>query len=436
MSDTFSTTADSTGIRRQFAGVGLEELAKKHRTPFYAYDADMIRQRCADLSAWDTVRFAQKACSNIAILNLMRHEGVLVDAVSHGEIARAIAAGYQPHGKSENQEGLPSADPIVYTADIFDRESLEAVVQQGIHVNCGSADMLEQLAERVPGANVTLRINPGFGHGHSQKTNTGGEGSKHGIWHEAVPDVLRRAEWAGLAVTGLHMHIGSGADLDHLASVAESLEKTAHDIGRSLTMISAGGGLPVPYQKNEKRADLSGYFTLWDTTRKRLEDSFGHRIRLEIDPGRFLTAEAGILVTEVRATKRQGSKKYLLVDAGFHTLARPVLYGSYHPMSLCPTSTTPPRELESVAVGGPLCESGDIFTQEEGGFVSTRDLPPARVGDLLIIEVAGAYGFVMASNYNSKPFPAEILIDKGSSQLVRARQTADEIFSGECIPEP
>ena len=100
--------------------------------------------------------------------------------------------------------------------------------------------MLEQLAERVPGANVTLRINPGVGHGHSQKTNTGGEGSKHGIWHEAIPDVLQRAEWAGLAVTGLHMHIGSGADLIRLAAVAESLEKTAHDIGRSLTTISAG----------------------------------------------------------------------------------------------------------------------------------------------------------------------------------------------------
>ena len=435
MSDTTPNTTESTGIRRQFAGVDLQELAKRHGTPIYAYDASVIRQRCADLRDWDTVRFAQKACSNLAILDLVRREGVLVDAVSHGEIARAIAAGYSTKSPSEGQDNLPAADPIVYTADIFDHESLEAVVQHGIHVNCGSADMLEQLAERVPGANVTLRINPGFGHGHSQKTNTGGEGSKHGIWHEAIPDVLQRAEWAGLAVTGLHMHIGSGADLDHLATVAESLEKTAHDIGRSLTTISAGGGLPVPYQKDERRADLSEYFKLWDATRKRLEDSFGHRIRLEIEPGRYLTAEAGILVTEVRAVKRQGSKKYLLVDAGFHTLARPVLYGSYHPMSLCPTSTTPPHELEAVAIGGPLCESGDIFTQEEGGFVSTRDLPPARVGDLLVIEVAGAYGFVMASNYNSKPFPAEVLIDGGTSRLVRARQTAEELFSGESLPQ-
>lgn len=434
MTDTTFNTTESGGIRRQFAGIDLQELAKIHGTPLYAYDASVIRQRCADLRDWDTIRFAQKACSNLAILDLVRREGVLVDAVSHGEIARAIAAGYSTKSVPAEEDHLIAADPIVYTADIFDHQSLDAVVRHGIHVNCGSADMLEQLAQRVPGANVTLRVNPGFGHGHSQKTNTGGEGSKHGIWHEAIPDVLQRAEWAGLAVTGLHMHIGSGADLDHLATVAQSLEKTAHNIGRSLTTISAGGGLPVPYRKGEHRADLSEYFRLWDATRKRLEDSFGHRIRLEIEPGRYLTAEAGILVTEVRAIKRQGSTKYLLVDAGFHTLARPVLYGSYHPMNLCPTSTTPPDELEAVAIGGPLCESGDIFTQEEGGFVSTRELPPARVGDLLVIGVAGAYGFVMASNYNSKPFPAEVLIDGGKSQLVRTRQTAEDLFSGESIP--
>ena len=436
MSDTVPNTTESVGIRRQFAGIDLQKLAKTHGTPLYAYDASVIRQRCADLCDWDTVRFAQKACSNLAILDLVRREGVLVDAVSHGEIARALAAGYSTKSSSEGQDDLPEADPIVYTADIFDHESLDAVVQHGIHVNCGSADMLEQLAQRVPGANVTLRVNPGFGHGHSQKTNTGGEGSKHGIWHEAIPDVLQRAEWAGLAVTGLHMHIGSGADLNHLATVAESLEKTARDIGRSLTTISAGGGLPVPYQKGEHRADLSEYFKLWDATRKRLEDSFGHRIRLEIEPGRYLTAEAGILVTEVRAMKRQGSKKYLLVDAGFHTLARPVLYGSYHPMSLCPTSTTPPHELEAVAIGGPLCESGDIFTQEEGGFVSTRDLPPARVGDLLVIEVAGAYGFVMASNYNAMPRPAELLVDGDRVMLVRRRETYDDLTQLEIEAQP
>jgi diaminopimelate decarboxylase len=425
---------NSNGLRDQIAGVGVAELAREYGTPLYAYDAEMIRRRCRDLAAWDTVRFAQKACSNLAVLDLIRRAGVLVDAVSTGEIHRALAAGYTAHAdRAADPTGLPPAHPIVYTADIFDRESLDAVAKLGIHVNCGSSDMLEQLAERVPGASVTLRVNPGFGHGHSQKTNTGGEGSKHGIWHEEIPDVLRRAEWAGLSVTGLHMHIGSGTDLAHLAEVAGALERVALEIGRSLTTISAGGGLPVPYKPGEVHADLSGYFTLWDATRRKLEQTFGHRIRLEIEPGRYLTAESGFLVTEVRAIKKQGGRKYTLVDAGFNTLARPVLYGAYHPMSLCPADDAAAQQLEDVAVGGPLCESGDIFTQTDGGFVATRALPRAQVGDYLVIEIAGAYGFVMASNYNSKPLPAEVLLDGGKARLVRKRQTPEDLVRGETV---
>jgi len=436
---TTQATPDSpktTGIRRQIAGVNVAELARRYGTPLYAYDAEMIRRRCRDLAAWDTVRFAQKACSNLAVLDLVRREGVMVDAVSTGEIHRALKAGYQPHAdRAAAGDGLPPVHPIVYTADIFDRDSLDAVAKLGIHVNCGSADMLEQLAARVPGASVTLRVNPGFGHGHSQKTNTGGEGSKHGIWHEDIPEVLRRAEWAGLSVSGLHMHIGSGTDLAHLAEVAGALERVALEIGRSLTTVSAGGGLPVPYKPGEVHADLGGYFHLWDATRKRLEDRFGHRIRLEIEPGRYLTAESGYVVTEVRAVKRQGTRKYLLVDAGFNTLARPVLYGSYHPMSLCPAAegSTAESGVEEVAVGGPLCESGDIFTQTDGGFVASRSLPQAQVGDLLVIEIAGAYGFVMASNYNSKPLPAEVLLDAGDHRLVRVRQTPEDLVRGETV---
>ena len=422
------------GLRREIAGASVSDLAAAYGTPLYVYDADTIRHRCRDLAAWDTVRFAQKACSNLAVLALVRQEGVLVDAVSTGEIHRALAAGYTAHGPNQpGSDGLPPAHPIVYTADIFDRDSLDAVVKHGIHVNCGSADMIEQLAERMPGAAITLRVNPGFGHGHSQKTNTGGEGSKHGIWHGDIPDVLRRAEWAGLQVSGLHMHIGSGTDLAHLAEVAGALERVAIEVGRSLTMVSAGGGLPVPYKPGEVHADLSGYFTLWDATRKRLEDRFGHRIRLEIEPGRYLTAESGFVITEVRAVKRQGGRKYLLVDAGFNTLARPVLYGSYHPMSLCPEGDEPRQAIEEVAVGGPLCESGDIFTQTDGGFVATRSLPLAAVGDYLVIEIAGAYGFVMASNYNSKPLPAEVLVDGGKARLVRARQTPGDLIRGETV---
>src|SRR5262249_38654382 len=154
--------------------------------------------------------------------------------------------------------------------------------------------------------------------------------------------------------------------------------------------------------------DLAAYYELWNATRQRLEDAFGHAVRLEIEPGRYLVAESGYLVTEIRAIKQMGGNTFYLVDAGFNNLARPILYGAYHPMSIVPRQSGE-RPMREVVVGGPLCESGDIFTQEEGGFVRTRSLPAAQVGEYLVIERAGAYGFVMGSNYNSKPLAAEVL---------------------------
>ncbi|HVA45399.1 MAG TPA: diaminopimelate decarboxylase [Pirellulales bacterium] len=419
-------------LRTEIAGCPVVELARRFGTPTFVYDAGKIGQRIDDLRTFDSIRYAQKACSNIAILDFMRRRGVLVDAVSAGEIARARAAGYPTQG---------SPPPIVYTADIFDRESLEVVVREGIHVNCGSPDMIDQLGERAPGREITLRINPGFGHGHSQKTNTGGEQSKHGIWHEQLADVLRRADHHGLGVTGLHLHIGSGTDLDHLSQVCGAMERLAREVGRSLKTISAGGGLPVPYKAGETYVDLDVYYQLWDATRKRLEDAFGHRIHLEIEPGRYLVAESGFLITEIRAVKQMGAHLFYLVDAGFNNLARPILYGSHHPMSIVPAKVDggpaaggDARRPRDVVVGGPLCESGDIFTQSEGGFVCTRSLPAAEVGELLAIENAGAYGFAMSSNYNSKPLAAEVLIRDGAAQLIRERQTSEDILRGERIP--
>jgi diaminopimelate decarboxylase len=231
------------------------------------------------------------------------------------------------------------------------------------------------------------------------------------------------------------MHIGSGTDLEHLAQVCTSLEAASLEVGRTLTTISAGGGLPVAYKAEQTYVDIAQYFSLWDATRKRLEDAFGHAVRLEIEPGRYLVAESGFLLSEIRAIKQQGSKTYYLLDAGFNNLARPILYGSYHPMSICPQAGgLPSSERVEAVVGGPLCESGDIFTQEEGGFVCSRLLPAARVGDFLILEVAGAYGFVMGSNYNSKPLAAEVLIQSGQPHLIRQRQTSEDLMRGEQIP--
>jgi diaminopimelate decarboxylase len=420
-------------LRTEIAGVNVVDLVRQFGTPTYVYDAGKILERIEDLRAFDDIRYAQKACSNIAVLDLVRRQGVLVDAVSAGEIARALAAGYSPSG---------NPPPIVYTADIFDRESLEAVIEHGIHVNCGSPDMIDQLGERAPGRDITLRINPGFGHGHSQKTNTGGEQSKHGIWHDQISDCLRRADHHGLGINGLHLHIGSGTDLEHLSKVCGAMEQLAGEVGRSITTISAGGGLPVPYKAGDTYVDIDAYFAMWDASRKRLEDAFGHKLRLEIEPGRYLTAESGYLVTEIRAIKQMGGNTFYLLDAGFNNLARPILYGAHHPMSIVPgradgkpSPSGEARSLRDVVVGGPLCESGDIFTQLEGGFVCTRSLPAAEVGELLVIENAGAYGFAMGSNYNSKPLAAEVLIRDGASHLIRRRQTSEDLMRGESIPE-
>lgn len=410
--------------RENIAGIPIRDIAKKFGTPTYVYDANVIAQKVNDLKQFDVIRFAQKACSNIGILNRLRQHGVVVDAVSAGEIQRAFAAGYTAHGTPHQ---------VVYTADIFDQAALDLIVKNRLHVNVGSPSMIDQLGEVLPGHDITLRINPGFGHGHSRKTNTGGSGSKHGIWHEQVDECLIRADRYGLTVTGLHMHIGSGTDLEHLAHVCGAMEKTARSVGRTITTISAGGGLPVPYRVGQSYVDIAQYYSLWDSTRQRLQNEFGHAVSLEIEPGRYLVAESGYLVAEIRAIKQMGENTYYLVDAGFNDLARPILYGAYHPISIASRDGRALTSTHPVVIGGPLCESGDIFTQDEGGYVSSRELPVAQIGDYLILEVAGAYGFVMASNYNSKFRAPEVLIENGKMLEIRRRETFADLIAAESL---
>jgi len=417
-------------LQTHVAGVPIADLVRDFGTPTFVYDAAGIEQRVQRLRCFDVVRYAQKANSNLAVLDLVRRAGALVDAVSAGEIHRALAAGFPAAGEPA---------PIVYTADLFDRDALAMIAEHRIPVNCGSPDMIEQYAALRAAhpdlaREVTFRVNPGFGHGHSRKTNTGGEHSKHGIWHEELPACIARAARAGLAVTGIHVHIGSGVDLEHLALVAGAAVRFARQAGPALTMLSAGGGLPTPYREGDPELDVEAYFAIWDRERKGLEAELGHPVRLEIEPGRYLVAESGWLVTEIRAVKRQGRNQFYVVDAGFNTLARPILYGAYHPMAVVPVTGGGERPLRDVVVGGPLCESGDIFTQDAEGVVRSEPLPEARVGDYLLIGCAGAYAFVMSSNYNSKPQAAELLVARGKPHLVRARQSLDDLIRGESIP--
>ncbi|MDF0606547.1 diaminopimelate decarboxylase [Neisseriaceae bacterium TC5R-5] len=408
-----------------FPPTQLSTLAQQYGSPLWVYHADTIRQRIAALKSFDVIRYAQKANSNIHLLRLMREQGVSVDAVSLGELERAIAAGYQVNS--------PEPSEVVLTADVLDRATLQQVVAQQVVVNAGSIDMLRQLGPLSPGHRIWLRINPGFGHGHSHKTNTGGENSKHGIWHADLAEALTVIRQYGLQLVGLHMHIGSGVDYAHLQQVCGAMVQLVTELGQDIEAISAGGGLSIPYRAGEGRIDTEHYFTLWDAARQQIAAQLGHPIRLEIEPGRFLVAEAGALVAEVRAVKNMGGRRFVLVDAGFNDLMRPSMYGSYHEISvLSPTGEVKTGEVATV-VAGPLCESGDVFTQQEGGIVENRTLAAAEVGDYLVFHDAGAYGASMSSNYNSRPLLAEVLLDGATARLIRRRQTMAELLALEQV---
>lgn len=413
-----------------FTSHTLASLAQTHGTPLWVYDASVIERQVAALRQFDVIRFAQKANSNTHVLRLMKRLGVQVDSVSLGEIERALAAGFTPGVHNGHAE-------IVFTADLLDRATLPRVAELGVPVNCGSIDMLDQLGAVSPGHPVWLRINPGFGHGHSNKTNTGGEHSKHGIWHIDLPLALARVRANGLHLVGIHMHIGSGVDYTHLQEVCGamvSLVQTVKAQGMDLQAISAGGGLSIPYQEGEAQIDTAHYFSLWDAARVQIATLLDHPVTLEIEPGRYLVAESGVLVTEVRATKQMGRNPFVMVDAGFSDLARPSMYGSFHGMEVIHADGNPVTGApQDTVVGGPLCESGDVFTQGEGGVVLTRPLPVAQVGDFLVLHDTGAYGASMSSNYNTRPLIPEVLLENGTARLIRRKQTVAELLALEAV---
>jgi diaminopimelate decarboxylase len=404
----------------------VEQLAKSFGTPTFVYEKAVIEKRIAELKAFEVIRYAQKACSNIAILALMRKNGVVVDAVSAGEVYRALKVGYKA-------EGHPPG--IVFTADLFDNDAMEMIKTHNIPVNVGSPDMITQLGKFHPGAEVTLRINPGFGHGHSRKVNTGGSYSKHGIWHSDLEECLRLGVEAGVNIQGLHMHIGSGSDYHHLSTVCDAMVKAAKRMGPQLKVISAGGGLPIPYRKEQARIDIAAYYSLWDKARKTIERDVGHPVGLEVEPGRYLVAESCSLLTQIRSVKNSGGNRFYLVDAGFDTLIRPAMYGAYHEISISPADGRTVGNAFDTIVAGPLCESGDVFTQEEGGVVTTRKLPEAVAGDYLILHDAGAYGAAMSSNYNTRKLATEVMIQENGTDVIRERQTFEAILQFERVPE-
>jgi diaminopimelate decarboxylase len=313
-------------MKARLSASQLASLADQYQTPYWVYDASVIRAQIARLRAFDVIRFAQKAC-NIHILKLMREEGVLVDSVSLGEVERALAAGFDPLAQADHA-------PIVFTADVLDQAAIQRVTELNIPVNCGSPQMLEQLGKARPGHPVWLRINPGLVMVTAVKpipaVSKANTVSGTAIW-------IRRWQLLISMVCnwGLHMHIGSGVDYSHLQAVGNAMVAQVKSLGRDLKAISVGGGLSIPYRDGEAEVDTDHYFTVWQAARREIEAHLGHAISMEIEPGRFLVAESGLLVAELRAQKQAGNNFFALVDAGFNDLARPAMYGGYHRISVC-----------------------------------------------------------------------------------------------------
>jgi len=258
-----------------------------------------------------------------------------------------------------------------------------------------------------------------------------GENSKHGIWFSDLPLAIEKINQYQLTLVGIHMNIGSGVDYCHLAKVCEAMVEQVILSGCDIQAISAGGGLSIPYNLAEERIDINHYFALWYDARERISADLGHHITLEVEPGRYLVAESGVLLAEVRAIKRMGKNHYVLVDSGFNYLMRPAMYSCYHHISVLPADNRDLTDgnLRETLVAGPLCESGDVFAQTNTGAVVPRLLPKIYVGDYLVFHDTGAYGDSMSSNYNSGPLIAEVMYLNGEAKLIRRCQTLAELLA-------
>lgn len=402
-------------------------------TPAYVYDERTLRQQAAAALAFPnafglTARYAMKACSNAAILRLFDRAGLQIDASSGHEVVRALRAGIAAERINLSTQELPP--------------DFAEFVRRGVTLNACSLSQLERFGAAFPGGAVGLRLNPGLGSGGSTKTNTGGPAAAFGIWHEHLPEADAIIARHRLEVARIHTHIGSGSDPAIWSHVAE-MSMAFVERYPSATVLNLGGGFKVARMSGEKEADLQAIGAPVRQLFERFAARTGRRIRLEIEPGTFLMANAGALLATIQDLTDTGAQGYrfLKLDAGMTELLRPALYGAQHPMVVVPRD--PAAGAAGASAGyiavGHCCESGDMLTPRSGhhDVLEPRALATAAIGDWLVIEGAGAYCSAMSSiNYNSFPQAPEVLLRAdGAPVLIRRRQTLDQILQNEVLPD-
>lgn len=434
MSTTSSSAAGAAETSTKLNKELLESLAAKVGTPYWVIDAATLRRRIREVlavcrEAGVQPRFAMKSLSNTRVLKEMRAHGVWIDAVSGNECLRALRAGY-PAGNNPPE--------IMLTADVFRDNALEVVLKHNLLINIGSPGMIDTLARVGYKGPVVIRLNPGFGHGHVNACDTGGPSSKHGIWWTHAAEAAEKAEKAGMRIVMLHAHIGSGPQMEELVANLTRLVEEFAQLAPSfphLEGVSLGGGIPHNYRDDRPDVDISPLAGVFKHARRILSEAVGRELRIEIEPGRYFVAPCATLVSRVTDIKRTETNNkgvgntFAMVDAGFVDLIRPAMYGSYHRI------TVPGREGEEpqpVVVAGPLCESGDVFTRDASELLAPREIPLPRPGDLLCLHDGGAYGYVMASNYNSVGRAPQIWLEEdGSATLISRRETVEDVLKAE-----
>jgi len=400
-------------------------VAAAHGTPVYVYDEATLRANAEAVLKFPnafglTARYAMKAAPNAAILRLFDGMGLHFDCSSGCEVHRALAAGIAPEKLSLSAQEIPA--------------DLDDLLERGIRFNACSLMQLERFGESCPGGKVGLRFNPGAGSGGNNRTNVGGPSSSFGIWHEFVPEAKTLLERFGLTPIRIHTHIGSGSDPAVWLKVAEMTIGLAREFP-GVERLNLGGGYKVGRMPDEVSTDLQ----VVGAPVKELFESFaeetGRKIRLEVEPGTFLVANAGALLAEVHdvvSTGRDGYE-FIKLNTGMTELLRPSLYGAQHPIHLFSRSGR--TDTKDYVVVGHCCESGDILTPAPGDpeLLSTRALPLATRGDLVVIDGAGAYVSAMSTkHYNSYPEVAEVLWSAaGEAKLIRRRQKVEDLWANE-----
>lgn len=397
-----------------------QELAETFGTPLYVYSERILRDRMRDMAhlisyPGFTANYSIKTNSNMTILQMALEEGLNADAMSPGEIFVLQKAGFPK-------------EHIFYVSNNVSVEELQYAIDQGVVISLDSLSQLELFGKINRGGKCAVRLNPGIGAGHHEKVITAGKKTKFAISEVEIPEIMRIAEKYELVIIGINQHIGSlFMDTSPFLLAVEHFLALALQF-KDLEFVDFGGGFGIPYHKleGEQSFDLKSFSDALEVIVEDWSVRYGRRVVFKSEPGRYIAAEAGVLLGTVHSIKVNCGVKYIGTDIGMNVLVRPSMYNSWHDIEVFRNAKWIDDLLgtQNVTVVGNICESGDILAKG-------RELPPVHEGDILCVLDAGAYGYSMCSNYNNRLRPAEVLIDlDGEPRLIRRRDTLEDLLTG------